>query len=229
MSQKINPLSNKLGVIKTWNYESSRYGRTFKNYIKLIQFQKQRFNYLNQTCINHDLLIESVRVIEMIHHTFFDVSVMHLKKFYPFRGRKLLLDTIEYWNGSQAILSFYKRENIGSTALLINNYIIHLFLKKSYSPKKILQFTYNILRNQVVNTKIKYTVNGIKIVKLKGFKLEISGCFESSRSQMSKIIKCNFGTIPLTKLNGYIDYSTNTIFTKFGSCGFKIWLFYEFK
>lgn len=229
MSQKINPLSNKLGVIKTWNYESSKYGRTFKNYIKLIQFQKQRFNYLNHTCMNYDLLIESVRIIEMIHHTFFNVSAMHLKKSYPFKEKKPLLDTIRYWSGSQALLTFYKSENIGSTALLINNYIVHLFLKKSYSPKKILQLIYNILRNQAVSAKIKYTINGIKIIRLKGFKLEISGCFESSRSQMAKMIKCNFGTTPLTKLNGYIDYSTNTIFTKFGSCGFKIWLFYEFK
>ena len=100
--------------------------------------------------------------------------------------------------------------------------MIHLFLKKLYSPKKILQFIYNILKKQANSTKVKYTVNGLKVIELKGFKLEISGCFESSRSQMAKIVKCNFGTIPLTKINGYIDYSTNTLFTKFGSCGFKI-------
>jgi ribosomal protein S3 len=39
---------------------------------------------------------------------------------------------------------------------------------------------------------------------------------------MAKTIKCNFGTIPLTKLNGYVDYSKTTFFTKFGSCGLKI-------
>jgi ribosomal protein S3 len=69
---------------------------------------------------------------------------------------------------------------------------------------------------------VKYTVNGIKSTELKGFKLQMSGCFESSRNQMAKTIKCNFGTIPLTKLNGYIDYSKTTFFTKFGSCGLKI-------
>jgi ribosomal protein S3 len=33
--------------------------------------------------------------------------------------------------------------------------------------------------------------------------------------------------VPLTKLNGYVDYSSNYFLTKFGSCGFKLWLFYE--
>ena len=90
------------------------------------------------------------------------------------------------------------------------------------SPKKILRLVYSSLKLQSKITKVKYTVNGIKRMSLKGFKLEISGCFDSTRSQMAKKIKCNFGRVPLTQLKGYIDYSSRTFFTKSGSCGFKI-------
>lgn len=81
---------------------------------------------------------------------------------------------------------------------------------------------YKTLQQQSLKKSLIYTTKGLQLVQLKGFKLEFTGCFESSRSQMSKTIKCNFGSIPLTKLNGYVDYSKDTLFTKFGSCGFKI-------
>lgn len=230
MSQKINPISNKLGIVKTWNQESLKYGRNFKNSVKVARFQKYIFNYINQLCINHDLLIENVNIIQRINQIFINVFVVNLKSScFNEKTNQVLKDTISYWVNSQVVLSFYKSAKLGSTSFLINNYILHLFIKKSLPPKKILQFIYKILEKQLNNLKINYTAFGIKVVKFKGFKIEVSGCFESSRSQMSKTIKCSSGINPLTRLNGYIDYSNNTLFTKFGSCGFKIWMFYEFK
>ena len=81
---------------------------------------------------------------------------------------------------------------------------------------------YSFLKLQSKITRIEYTTSGIRLMKLKGFRLEISGCFDSTRSQMAKKLKYNFGQVPLTLLNGYIDYSSHTLFTKSGSCGFKI-------
>ena len=79
-----------------------------------------------------------------------------------------------------------------------------------------------MLKTQSKITKVKYTIQGIRLVNLKGFKLEISGCFDSTRSQMAKKLKCNFGQVPLTQLKGYIDYSSYTFFTKSGSHGLKV-------
>lgn len=119
-------------------------------------------------------------------------------------------------------LAFYKNLHIGSSSFLVSNYITYLFFQKGNTPKKILQFILKVLKVQLKYTQIKYTITGLKVIELKGFKIEVSGCFESSRSQMSKTIKCNFGVSSLNKLNGYIDFSKLTTFTKFGSCGFKI-------
>lgn len=102
------------------------------------------------------------------------------------------------------------------------NYIKHLMKKKTNSPKKILQLIYTMLIRQSKITKVKYTVRGIKLINLRGFKLEISGCTDSNRSQMTKKLKCNFGQVPLTQLKGYVEYSSHTFFTKSGSHGFKM-------
>lgn len=229
MSQKINPVSNKLGIIKTWNYELLKYGRNFKNYTRFIQPRNYIFDYINRFCLKHGLLIENISIVQTFHQTFINVFVIHLKKKGIIQKNQNLLNVISCWLNSSIILSFYKKSNFGNSALLTNNYITYLFSQKANSPKKTVQLIYKMLKSQKNSIQIKYTTNGIKIIELKGFKIEISGCFESSRSQMSKTIKCNFGIIPLTKLNGYIDYSNNTFFTKFGSCGLKIWLFYEFR
>lgn len=229
MSQKINPLINKLGIIQLWNYQGIKYGKNFINYTKFIQPCIHIFNYINRFCLNNNLLIENIIIIQRINRITIDVFVVPLKELNIIKIKKLFLNTIFNWVNSSIKLSLYKNINIGNTSFFISNYVNYLFVQKLNSPKKILQFIYNILKFQSKKKVIKYTIYGIKIVELKGFKIEISGCFEASRSQMSKTIKCNFGIIPLSKLNGYIDYSTDTFFTKFGSCGLKIWLFYEFK
>lgn len=229
MSQKISPTSNKLGITKIWDHGFSKYGQNFKNYVKFIYPRNYIFNYISQLCLKYDLLIENINIFQTVSNSNIEVFVVSLKDLYKFNIEKRYLSVVSIWINSSFNLSFYKNLNINRSSLLINNYIFYLFFNKLSSPKKVLQFVFKVLKNQKKKIQIKYTSKGIKVIELKGFKIEITGCFESSRSQMAKIIKCNFGTIPLTKLNGYVDYSKKTLFTKFGSCGLKVWLFYEFK
>lgn len=229
MPQKINPISNKLGLIKNWNYELPKYGHNFKNYTKFILPRNYIFNYINRFCLNYDLLIENINITHTTTQTNINISIYFLKNLELFSWKESFLNVISKWTNSFIKLSFYKASEISDSSCLISNYINFLFIQKSTSLKKILLLIYKALKNQTKQVRIKYTISGIKIIELKGFKIEITGCFESSRSQMAKTIKCNFGTIPLTKLNGYIDYTYKTFFTKFGTCGLKIWLFYELK
>lgn len=224
MSQKINPVSNKLGILQIWNYNVHNYGKNLKNYTKFIQVQKLILNYVNCILNTNFLLIENIHIIRTIHQTTIRIAVFDLQK--TFTQKTDLVKAIVYWLKTPIVLSFYRKINLGNSAFLINNYVIYLFTQKTSTPKKILQTVFKILKDQSFKTKVVYTASGIKKLKLKGFKIEISGCFESSRSQMAKKIKCNFGSVPLTKLNGFIDYSNIILWTKFGSCGFKIWLFY---
>ena len=228
MSQKTHSLSNKIGIIRTWNLTFSKYGKNFKSYNKFLYNYKYIFKYINCLCQKEHLLLEKINVIKCFNQININLFISSLQNSSIINIKKSLLRTILFWINSSCILSIYKNVNYGSSAFLLNNYINYLFLQKTNSPKKVLQLIYKVVKSQVKITQFKYTIYGIKKLKLKGFKIQISGCFEASRSQMSKVIKCNFGQIPLMKLNGYIDYSSNTFFTKFGSCGLKIWLFYEF-
>ena len=229
MSQKINPISNKLGINRLWKFEFFNYGKNFKSYTKFITFHNYIFNYLSCFCIKNNLLIESINIIQKNFEICIVIFLNNVKNIEEVNLSSLSSGVISKWINTTLKLYFYRNFNFINSSLLINNYTNFLLTKKENSPKKVLLLIYKILKNQKKIPKIKYTTQGIKILELKGFKIEISGCFESSRSQMSKTIKCNFGTIPLTKLNGYIDYSKTTFFTKFGSCGLKVWLFYKFK
>lgn len=229
MAQKINPINNKLNVIKLNNYEFNKYGCSFNNYIKHIHTRNYVFNFINRFCLKYNLFLETINIIQTSSRILIFINILNPKNKTNFKIRQFFLKTIKIWLKSPIWFNFYKNINFGNSSLLILNYINHLLKKKNNSPKKILQLIYNNLKNQSKITKVTYTVQGIKLISLKGFKLEISGCFDSTRSQMAKKLKCNFGRVPLTELKGYIEYSSYTFFTKSGSQGLKVWLFYESK
>ena len=228
MSQKINPLSNRLGILQLWDYNHHKYGKNFKSYVKFIQFETYITNYINRFLNKHNLLVENINIIQTVQKTVIEIFILDLKNNYSFDKKIFLTNTISHWLNHPVVVLLYKSNKLGTSSFLITNYVYYLFLQKVSSSKKLLQFVYKILRNQLQRKKIIYTINGVKTIKLKGFKIELSGCFESSRSQMARTVKYSFGSSSLTKLKGYIDYSDNVLFTKFGSCGIKVWLFYEF-
>nr|YP_009502222.1 ribosomal protein S3 [Porolithon onkodes]ASB29824.1 ribosomal protein S3 [Porolithon onkodes] len=229
MSQKINPTSNKLNTIQINNYELHKYGRSFKSYIKFISFRNYVFNYINRFCLRHNLLLGDIGIIEASSKTFIFISISNFRNKTNFKIKKYFSRTISNWSRSPTLLYFYREIKLGSSSFLLINYINYLLKNKTNTPKKIVQFVYDSLKSQSKVVKVSYTTGGVKLLELKGFKLEISGCFDSTRSQMAKKLKCNFGQVPLSQLKGCINYSAHTFFTKSGSCGFKIWLFYEFK
>nr|YP_009660492.1 ribosomal protein S3 [Corallina chilensis]QCS25440.1 ribosomal protein S3 [Corallina chilensis] len=229
MSQKINPTSLKLGILQLWNFNLPKYGKHFQNYKRRIQIYKHICYYLKYVLRNHQLLLNKINIRCINQQVFITVSLFCLQPNFTLLNKNSLLSTIFNWIKTPLILHFYQTFFLSSSSFLLSNYITYLLKEKNISAKKLLQQVYLLLKPQSKTPKLVYTTSGIQVVNLKGFKIQFSGCFESSRSQMAKTIKCNFGSVPLTKLNGFIDYSNNTIFTKFGTCGLKIWLFYEFK
>lgn len=229
MSQKINPLSNKLGVIQVWNFNLPIYGKNFTNYTKILKLYNFIFNYIKCYCAKHNLLVESIFINYTTQQVFIRICIAHLQNSFSLQQTKKLLFTLEKWLHCPIVLTFYKKSEIGSSSLLVNNYLNNLFSQKLTSSKQILQTIYKIFKDQSKKVKIIYTSIGIKKFELKGFKIELSGCFDSSRSRMAKTVKYKFGSVSLTRLKGYIDYSSSTFFTKFGSCGLKLWLFYDFR
>ena len=228
MSQKINPVKNKLGILQTWNDQFPKYGYAFRNYKKFVQSKNYSFVYLKRYLYKNKLLIENIEFRQLTHQFMIKISVFKLKQSSSiFKSKYVVLNNLFNWLNFPTKLVLYQKTNLSNSSCLLNNYVFYLLTQKRSSVKQILQVLYTILKKQAYQTKLIFTVKGLQLTKFRGFKIEITGCFEASRSQMAKTLKCNFGSTPLTKLNGYVDYSSTHFFTKFGSCGFKLWLFYE--
>lgn len=177
--------------------------------------------------LNQNLLIENVNIFYFRHYILIKVFIFNPKINAYVKNKLISSHVFSNWFHYPIKLEFYTRKYLSNSSFLIINYIQYLFVQKFYTSKRILQILNATLKTPVFKSKVVQTSFGIKKVKLKGFKLEFTGCFEASRSQMSKTLKCNFGSNPLTKINMYVDYSSNVLFTRFGTCGLKLWLFYE--
>jgi hypothetical protein len=88
--------------------------------------------------------------------------------------------------------------------------------------KSVLKEVVKLLFFQIGFKKVVYNNKGIVLLKLKGFKLEISGCFGNNKGQMSKVLKHTKGTVSLLELNSYVEYDCIQIYSKSGVNNFKI-------
>lgn len=226
MSQKINPTANKLGILKVWTLQVQKYGRNFKGYVKFIQSFNSTQIYIKRKLNQSNLLVDNIEITQFSNWTLVKIFIFNLKQHIKQGELSSLVNIILKWLKCYVKIVFYYKTSINNSSTLVSNYIKYLFNQKNCSPKKIFQLIFKVVKNHSYKKKVIYTTKGLQLTRLVGFKLELRGCFESSRTQMTRTLKCNFGSVPLTKLNGYIDYSTSTFFTKFGSCGFKLWFFY---
>ena len=94
MAQKINPINNKLNVIKINNYEFNKYGRSFTNYIKYIQLRNHIFNFINRFCLKYNLFLETINIIQTASQTFIFVNILNLKNRTNFKIQQFFLKTI---------------------------------------------------------------------------------------------------------------------------------------
>ena len=115
-----------------------------------------------------------------------------------------------------------------NSANFISSYIKYNLTTES-NLKNVLREVVKLLFSQIGFKKVVYNNKGVALLRLEGFKLEISGCFSSNKGQMSKVLKHTKGTVSLLKLNSYVEYDCVQIYSKSGVNNFKVWLFYSEK
>lgn len=234
MSQKINPLSFRLGASQLWTSTLQKYGETFTPYISINYKKQQINNFFVYYLRNKKLVLDYSEIIIINYGIVFNIICFELRESNLTKRKKLILieelrKILSQWFNSLIFINFYFKKNWLSSAILASNYIVILLNKKVSTFKKILQDNFKILQSCVGIKKVIYYKKGIVTLVLKGVKIYLSGCFDISRTQMSKTIKYGSGFLPLTKLNSYVEYSYKEIFTKYGVCSLKIWFFYEIK
>ena len=225
MSQKINPISFRLGLFQVWNDTISTYNKKSNFYLLN---QKNNFeNYLSSLLLkmelylgNFTLVLSPNKVLIIITYSepgnsFFQPSnLIHdlsniVRKIFQVSSSIYLIKHTSWSTSSELIKSYLLSEN-----------------SKALPLKNVLRNTSKLILNQLGTKKSVYTSRGPLLLRLSGFKFKLSGRFDNSRNQMTKTIKYGNGSLPMPSINTYSEYSHTHIYTKSGVCGLGIWLIY---
>nr|YP_009515558.1 ribosomal protein S3 [Kumanoa ambigua]AVK39504.1 ribosomal protein S3 [Kumanoa ambigua] len=230
MPRKINPKSFRLGLFQVWNNTLQIYGKNLSLYNQLFYTKLLVENYIaclsnydKGIFINISKWFLNVNTATLLVN-FINVDPLHFKTVYLDR----LYENLKFLKTLN--LKFYLVRHFSwlNTSSFISSYIKYSF-NKNKNFKDILKEVIKLLFFQVSSKKFFYNNKGVTLLKLTGFKLEVSGCFGSNKSQMSKVLKYTKGKISLLKLNSYVEYDCIQIYSKSGINSFKVWLLYTEK
>ena len=229
MAQKVNPIIFRLGTIQIWESLLQVYGKSFKQYSLILHKCLQLQNLLIRLFKKNNLLLDKQEWKLYQNKIFLSIEYLPLldtKKAFTKSFFERLFCIINQWFTTKVIVQYYLKSELKYTTNLIVYYTEYL-LEKNITSKKILLNLSNLLEKQLNFKKVSYFKPGILVVKLKGFKICLSGRLEGSKNQMAKSIEQTSGSLPLTSINNYVEYKTEGIHTKSGMFGIQIWLFYE--
>lgn len=224
MSRKINPISFRLGLSQVWNSSFQLYGKNLCFYVDFLYSKFVLESYIKRFFTSQELFLDSIcwfagkkEIVLLI--TYENLSNYQLLKVGNLRDLIYLLLNLNFK------LYLVKRSSCVDSAVLLVNYTVYN-LKKNFNFKKVLKCTTTMLNSHLNTKKVVYNNKGPIILKLKGFKLRISGRFDNIRNQMSKTSNQIGGSLPLSQLNSYVEYCGFNVHTKSGVNNLQIWLFY---
>nr|YP_009490454.1 ribosomal protein S3 [Gracilaria textorii]AWH62613.1 ribosomal protein S3 [Gracilaria textorii] len=229
MTRKVNPISLKLGLTQVWDFTIQNYSKL--NYCYALTFLKQfqiekiisKILRANKFSVNdkefwyfNNKLFLNIYIVEVL---------INQADKYLFLIQKLS-ELIFNWFSLKIYLRIYKRIYWITTSNLILSYASYLFAQNK-SPNKILWQVCTFLNKHRYHSKVVYSTKGIRLVYLKGFKVRLVGRFDNTKSQMAKSIQQSSGSLSLVSLKNQVEFTQKNLYTKLGSCGLQIWLFYE--
>lgn len=253
MSQKVNPISYRLGNNKTW---SSTWFSDYK-YFNLThgKFQKDYYirEYIESVFKELGILIDKVYIKEInniyIIKVYLYESGLNNKKdiIIPLKRKKRFLSYLNESTLKSNLNPFFKLKKKGSTKFWVinpkkvishiehnlNTYLetssyLSLVFKGDIGDSASLFGKYLLSELEKPNTNFKKglrnTLIKVKSTKnIRGLRVNCSG--RLGRAPMAKMEWFKYGSIPLTKISANIDYIDLNGSTKYGSFGLKIWLY----
>nr|YP_009541989.1 ribosomal protein S3 [Neogoniolithon spectabile]AYR06659.1 ribosomal protein S3 [Neogoniolithon spectabile] len=224
---KSKMFTNKSSILQTTKYNLNTYGSSFSRW--KCSYYKLFYIYYYTHRLFHSLKYLLISLELRSNHNKLTITVTgyNFKKDLVWNKLKRV---IPLWQNVNLDLHLYNYNTSINSALIIFNYIKYLTDIQKFSLKQAIQEIDVLIQSQNNNNhfKIIHTSKGLKRVGLIGYKIQIKGCYEASVNQMSKTSYSMWGRRPANTLNNHIEYSKGTLFTKYGSCGIKIWLFYTF-
>ena len=202
MGQKVNPISNRLGIIKGW--ESNWYGG--KNYTdKLIEDNKIR-KYLNarlaKASISKIIIERTLKLITITIHTARPGIIIG-------KGGKevdKLKEELKKLTKKEVQINIYEVKRPELDATLVANGIARQ-IEGMISYRRA----------------IKMSVASTMRLGAEGIKVQISGRLGGAEMARTEVYK--EGRTPLHTFRADIDYALDEALTKVGLIGIKVWIF----
>nr|YP_010199661.1 ribosomal protein S3 [Crassiphycus crassissimus]UAD89569.1 ribosomal protein S3 [Crassiphycus crassissimus] len=229
MTRKVNPISLRLGLTQVWDFTIQNYNKLNYCYITLLFKQFQIENVITKILKLNKFLVNDKEFWYFKNQLFLNIYVTEV--FISYSDKYLVLmrelsNIIRNWFSLKIYLRIYKRIDWITTSGLVSNYVLYLF-EQNKSLNKVLWQVCWFLKKRIGSKKIVYSTRGIRLVYLKGFKVRLVGRFDNTKSQMAKSIQQNAGSLSLISLKNQVEFIQRDLYTKLGSCGLQIWLFYE--
>nr|WCH57775.1 ribosomal protein S3 [Hypnea flava] len=230
MAQKINPTGVRLGISQLWVSSIQFYGRSFKSYFLLLQYYIRSFLFLKKLSNVTGFLI-NYQQWRIKKSNDIALNIYYTQSFFAVNN-----NFVKFYNQIQNTLGVLFKKRIGICFYLTASPFLSKNLLYSYSQfltreslvaKKILWSFSKLLSEHLNSLRLISTPQGLKISKLKGFKIQLVGRLDDSKTQMAKSLNLNIGNLGSTSLGDFIVYSASALHSKSGTCGLKIWLFYE--
>nr|YP_010620166.1 Ribosomal protein S3 [Gredgaria maugeana]WAX04202.1 Ribosomal protein S3 [Gredgaria maugeana] len=232
MSKKINLTGKSLALTSVWTNKSQYYGNFSFKYSKYIHFifllnvvftRQLNFNLLYYiTQIQYFFFVNQLRII--LSSSFLNKNFVYFLKFI------YLFWILNFKNFYSFHLQIYLEKTLYFSVEFLKNYIFFLIKKKIKSPKKIFNLLILLLKKNFNKPIVSISKNGLTDNNiLIGFKIQLSGRYESAKSTMANQIFLKFGKITSTNLSFTVKYFSHFFYTKSGISTLKIWLFYNSK
>nr|YP_010199711.1 ribosomal protein S3 [Gracilaria flabelliformis]UAD89669.1 ribosomal protein S3 [Gracilaria flabelliformis] len=229
MTRKVNPISLKLGLTQVWDFTIQNYSKLNDCYALSFLKQLQIENIVGKILKVNKFLVNDKEFWYFNNKLFLNIYIVEVFNNqvdkYLFLIQKLS-KLVFNWFSLKIYLRIYKRIYWITTSNLILSYASYLF-EQNKSPNKILWQICIFLNKHRHCSKIIYSTKGIRLVHLKGFKVRLVGRFDNTKSQMAKSIQQSSGSLSLISLKNQVEFMQKNLYTKLGSCGLQIWLFYE--
>lgn len=207
MGQKVNPISFRLGVNRSWN---SRW-HSHTNYTRLIHQDLQIQKYLETVYEKTGVLVGECTIQRNPQRIHISLTLSE-----PVKKRQKTIDSVRVQKTLEEMTQ-------GCVSLLINE--VPITSNAMLLAKDIARQLEERSPFAVVLKKSMQSAMESKTKKALGIKIQCSGRLNGEDIARTEWVK--EGQVPLHTLDASIDYAAARAYTIYGVCGIKVWICFD--
>lgn len=223
MGQKVHPLGFRLGVIQEhrskWFAKSSDYPRLVLEDKKLRDFLFQTYPSANTV----DILIQRHQTTQTIQ-TKESIDRVEISIYAAAPG-KIIKAPTDIFELKKSLEKLCQKERLKNQLPKIEITLNVYKVQNPFSSASVIADSLigQLEKRVAFRRALKTVLNKVRLAKLEGIKIEISGRLNGAEIARSEWVRK--GRVPLQTLRADIDYCSKTAETIYGILGIKVWAF----